>query len=98
MAAGTRGPAGNRLLIDVRSGCFGASCATAAEDWAAPATASGAAELARFTSGSADSTAFTEVNRTGPTQLRLRLADAPAWTAYLFLRTGAEAKLTVEWE
>ncbi|KPC95409.1 hypothetical protein ADL27_09300 [Streptomyces sp. NRRL F-6602] len=64
----------------------------------AAATASGAAELARFTSGSADSTAFTEVNRTGPTQLRLRLADAPASTAYLFLRTGAEAKLTVEWE
>ncbi len=89
---------GNRLLIDVRSGCFGASCATAADDWAAPATTSGAAELARFTSGSADSTAFTEVNRTGPTQLRLRLADAPASTAYLFLRTGAQAKLTVEWE
>ncbi|CAM5365066.1 MULTISPECIES: extracellular catalytic domain type 1 short-chain-length polyhydroxyalkanoate depolymerase [Streptomyces] len=89
---------GNRLLVDVRTGCFGASCATAAEDWAAPATADGAAELVRFTSGSADSTAFTGINRGGPTQLRLRLADPPAAAAYLFLRTGAEARLTVEWE
>ncbi|MGW2514246.1 extracellular catalytic domain type 1 short-chain-length polyhydroxyalkanoate depolymerase [Streptomyces scopuliridis] len=96
--AGDPWAAGNRLLVDIRTGCFGATCATAADDWSAPASTAGAAEIGAFTSGTKSSTAFTTVNPTGITQTRLRLASAPAATAYVFLRSGAGATLTVEWE
>ncbi|WP_079144303.1 extracellular catalytic domain type 1 short-chain-length polyhydroxyalkanoate depolymerase [Streptomyces agglomeratus] len=99
-ASGSGDPwaAGNRMVLDVRSGCFGASCATGADDWSAGASASGVAEIGRFASGAATSTDFTAVNDTGTTQVRLRLTSAPATTAYVFLKSGASATLTVEWE
>ncbi|MGW7200438.1 extracellular catalytic domain type 1 short-chain-length polyhydroxyalkanoate depolymerase [Streptomyces chryseus] len=99
-ASGSGDPwaAGNRMLVDVGSGCFGAGCATGADDWSAPASASGVAEIGRFTSGAATSGDFTAVNATGTTQVRLRLASAPAATAYVFVKSGAAATLTVEWE
>ncbi|MGW7053951.1 extracellular catalytic domain type 1 short-chain-length polyhydroxyalkanoate depolymerase [Streptomyces sp. NPDC054887] len=90
--------AGNRMVLDVRSGCFGAGCATGADDWSAAASASDAAEIGRFTSGTRTSTDFTAVNTTGTTQVRLRLAAAPTATAYVFVKSGASATLTVEWE
>ncbi|MEU3186059.1 PHB depolymerase family esterase [Streptomyces sp. NPDC006923] len=90
--------AGNRILLDIRTGCFGAACATGADDWAAPASVAAAAEIGGFTSGSKASGDFTAVNRTGTTQVRLRLASEPAGTAYAFLRSGSGATLTVEWE
>ncbi|MFB7269214.1 PHB depolymerase family esterase [Streptomyces sp. NPDC056244] len=89
---------GNRLVADIRTGCFGASCATGADDWAAAASVTEAAEFGAFSSGTKASGAFTTVNRTGVTQARLRLVNAPASTAYVFLRPGADATLTVEWE
>ncbi|WP_093802808.1 PHB depolymerase family esterase [Streptomyces sp. Wb2n-11] len=89
---------GNRMVLDVRSGCFGAGCETAADDWSAAASASGVAEIGRFTSGTQTSADFTAVDVTGTTQVRLRLASAPATTAYVFLKSGTSATLTVEWE
>ncbi|MFD7285282.1 PHB depolymerase family esterase [Streptomyces sp. NPDC059863] len=96
--AGDPWAAGNRLVVDIRTGCFGATCATAADDWSAPASTAEAAEFGAFSTGTKSSTAFTTVNPTGITQARLRLASAPAATAYVFLRSGAGATLTVEWE
>ncbi|MFD7223826.1 PHB depolymerase family esterase [Streptomyces sp. NPDC059892] len=96
--AGDLWAAGNRLVVDIRTGCFGATCATAPDDWSAPASTAEAAEIGAFTSGTKSSTAFTAVNPAGITQARLRLASAPAGTAYVFLKPGAGATLTVEWE
>ncbi|MBT2490974.1 PHB depolymerase family esterase [Streptomyces sp. ISL-96] len=99
-ASGSGDPwaSGNRMAVDVRSGCFGAACATGGDDWSAAASASEVAEIGRFTSGAQTSTDFTAVNDTGTTQVRLRLTSAPATTAYVFLKSGASATLTVEWE
>jgi hypothetical protein len=96
--AGDPWASGNRMLLDVRSGCFGASCATGADDWGAAPSASQVAEVGSFTSGTKSSTEFTAVNRTGVTQVRLRMATTPAATAYVFVKSGAGATLTVEWE
>ncbi|MFE4293116.1 PHB depolymerase family esterase [Streptomyces sp. NPDC056647] len=96
--AGDPWAAGNRLVVDIRTGCFGATCATAADDWSAPASTAEAAEFGAFSTGTKSSTAFTTVNPTGITQARLRLASVPTATAYVFLRSGAGATLTVEWE
>lgn len=99
-ASGSGDPwaAGNRLVLDIRTGCFGAACATAADDWSAPASVAAAAEIGGFTSGTKTSTDFTTVNPAGITQVRLRFATAPGATAYVFLKSGAAATLTVEWE
>ncbi|MFB7861182.1 poly(3-hydroxybutyrate) depolymerase [Streptomyces sp. NPDC056069] len=94
-------PAGNRLLVDVRTGCFG-GCAVEAGDWSAPATVAGAAQIGTFSSGSAVSTdlspaALAALDRSGTTQLRLGFAAAPATTAYLFVNQAAPVTLTVEY-
>ncbi|MEV5971396.1 PHB depolymerase family esterase [Streptomyces sp. NPDC051921] len=94
-------PAGNRLLVDVRTGCFG-GCAVESGDWSAPATVAGAAEIGAFSSGSAVSTdlspaALAALDRSGTTQLRLGFASAPASTAYLFVNRAAPVTLTVEY-
>lgn len=94
-------PAGNRLLIDVRNGCFG-GCAIETGDYAAPADASAVAELARFTGGTQTSTVFnaaglSAINRGGRTQLRLRFEQAQGATNYLWIDRGASAKLRVEY-
>ncbi|MEV4944845.1 PHB depolymerase family esterase [Streptomyces sp. NPDC053755] len=94
-------PAGNRLLVDVRSGCFGA-CAVEASDWSATPTVPGAAAIAPFTSGGASSTdlsaaALAALDRTGTTQTRLRFEAAPPSTAYLFVNKDTPVTLTVEY-
>ncbi|HET6636633.1 MAG TPA: PHB depolymerase family esterase, partial [Streptomyces sp.] len=92
-------PAGNRLLVDVRRGCFGGSCTVGPDDWAAAPTAAAAAAVPRLMSGTADSSDFASaglaaVNPTGTTQVKLRFAQDPAATGYLFVEPGAAATLT----
>ncbi|MFF2847927.1 PHB depolymerase family esterase [Streptomyces sp. NPDC058001] len=94
-------PAGNRLLIDVRTGCFG-GCSVEPSDWAATATASGAADIPPFTSGSRNSVdlsaaGLSAINRTGTTQLRLRFGADQTAAAYLFVNKDTSATLTVEY-
>ncbi|QWP75696.1 PHB depolymerase family esterase [Lysobacter sp. K5869] len=94
-------PAGNRLLIDARRGCFG-GCAIEAGDYAAAADADAVAELARFTGGRQSSGAFdaaglSAIDPAGRTQLRLRFEQAPVGTNYLWIDRGAGAKLRVEY-
>ncbi|AXI78931.1 extracellular catalytic domain type 1 short-chain-length polyhydroxyalkanoate depolymerase [Peterkaempfera bronchialis] len=95
-------PAGNRLLVDVRSGCFGTTCSTEAADWAAAPTAAGVAEVGAFSSGTQTSSAFSAaglaaIDRTGTTQLRLAFERPQTALAYVFLQHGAKATLTVEY-
>lgn len=90
------------LAVDVRAGCFGAACTTGTDDWAAAATAGGAATVARFTAGSQVSTGFSAAGLAAITagstvQLRLAFDQAPASTAYVFLKRGASATLAVDW-
>ncbi|WP_408950134.1 PHB depolymerase family esterase [Lysobacter sp. Hz 25] len=94
-------PAGNRLRVDVRSGCFGA-CTIEAGDYSTAADATAVAELARFSGGRQTSTAFSAaglnaLNRGGRTQLRLRFEQAPGSTHYLWIDRGASATLRVEY-
>ncbi|MFE5940218.1 poly(3-hydroxybutyrate) depolymerase [Streptomyces sp. NPDC056470] len=94
-------PAGNRLLADVTTGCFG-GCAVEASDWSAPSTVPGGAQVAAFSSGSATSTdlsapALAALDRSGTTQVRLRFETAPASNAYLFVNRDTPVTLTVEY-
>ena len=93
---------GNTLTIDVKSGCFGASCAIGTDDYAAAATASTVATLAQFssggqTSGDFDAAGRAAINLTGKTQLRLRFTSHPAATNYLFLSSTTTPTLHVEY-
>jgi poly(hydroxyalkanoate) depolymerase family esterase len=92
-------PAGNRLTIDVRSGCFGA-CTIETADWGAAATATAVADIPPFTGGTRTSALFSAaglaaVNRSGRTQLRLRFASDQSATHYLWIGNGTTATLTV---
>ena len=83
----------------MKSGTFNAA-ATETTDWAAAATASSVASIAKFTAGTTASTDFSgawrsAINVTGKTQLRLGFTGNQAATAYLFIRDGASATLTV---
>ncbi|THA29948.1 PHB depolymerase family esterase [Streptomyces sp. A1547] len=94
-------PVGNRLLVDVQNGCLG-GCSVAPSDWAAPATAQGAAEVASFTTGSKASTNLSPaglraVNRSGRTQIRLRFERDQTAFAHLFVNRNTRATLTVEY-
>ncbi|MFF9017092.1 PHB depolymerase family esterase [Streptomyces sp. NPDC014870] len=94
-------PAGNRLLVDVTTGCFG-GCAVESSDWSAPPTVAGGASIAAFSSGSATSTdlsgtALAALNRGGTTQVRLAFEAAPVSTAYLFVNKDTPVTLTVEY-
>ena len=95
-------PAGNTLVADVKTGCFGA-CTMETGDWAATPTASSVASIAKFTSGSKSSSDFSSsglsaVNKTGKTQVKLRFSQNQSTTAYIFVRSGAYADLTVEYQ
>ena len=95
-------PPANTLMLDVKNGCFGL-CSTEAGDWAAPATAVAVADIAKFTSGTKTSgelnaAGLSAVNRTGMTQVRLAFSANPTSTAYLFVRSGAEATLHLTWQ
>jgi poly(hydroxyalkanoate) depolymerase family esterase len=92
-------PAGNRLTIDARSGCFGA-CTIETADWGAAATASAVADIPPFSGGTRTSALFSTaglaaVNRSGRTQLRLRFTADQTATHYLWIGNGATATLTV---
>jgi hypothetical protein len=94
-------PAGNTLVVDVNGGCYG-GCAIEAADYGAATGASAASAIARFTSGTQNSAAFgapglAAINRAGRTQLRLRFAQNPAATNYVWIDKGATAKLKVEY-
>ncbi len=95
------GPAGNRLLVDVHTGCLG-GCTVEPGDWAGATTAAGAADIGPFTSGSKASgnlsaAGLSAVNRSGRTQVRLRFEQNPTATAYLFVNRDTQATLTVEY-
>lgn len=95
-------PAGNRMLLDVKNGCFG-GCAVETTDWATSATAPGAAEMVKFTSGSKSSTdlsssGLSAINRSGITQVKLRFEVNQSSTAYVFLNKDTQATLTVEYK
>ncbi|NVJ15962.1 PHB depolymerase family esterase [Myxococcus sp. AM010] len=92
-------PAGNTLVVDVKSGTFNAAN-TEPADWAAAATASSVAGIDRFSAGAKSSGDFSgaglgAISKTGKTQLRLRFTQAQTATQYLFVRDGANAVLTV---
>jgi hypothetical protein len=95
-------PSGNRLLIDLRSGCFGGDCALIASDHGAASSLDGVAEVPRFTSGTQDSAGFSAaaqaaINRNGRTQLRLRFASNQTATRYLWIGSAAQATLRIEY-
>jgi poly(hydroxyalkanoate) depolymerase family esterase len=95
-------PAGNTLQVDVRSGCFGA-CTIEAGDWGAAASASGVAQLLKFTGGTQTSNAFNAsgtgaINRAGRTQVRLRFSADQTATNYVWIDRGASAKLRVTYQ
>ncbi len=92
-------PAGNALVVDVHTGCLGA-CTVEASDWANTPTASAVAQVPAFSGGSQASTAFSTagraaINKGGRTQVRLRFAQDPLATHYLWLDSGASATLSV---
>ena len=95
-------PAGNRLVLDVQKGCF-SGCATEAVDWGSAATAAGTAEVVKFTTGTQHSGGFgsaglSAVNTVGLTQVRLRFASNPSSTAYVFVKSNADATLHLTWQ
>lgn len=94
-------PLGNTLVVDLRNGCFGA-CTMETADWAATASASAIAEIVRFTSGTQSSTPFSAaglaaINKTGRTQARLRFAQNQGATSHVWIGSGANASLRVEY-
>jgi len=95
-------PAGNTFVVDVKNGCLGA-CTMEAGDWAASPTASAVATIAKFTTGSKSSSDFASgglsaINKTGNTQLKLRFSQDQTSTAYVFVKSGALADLTVVYQ
>lgn len=95
-------PAGNTLVVDVKSGCFGV-CTMEATDWASAPTASSVATIAKFTTGSKSSSDFTSagrsaINKTGNTQVKLRFSQNQTSTSYVFVRSGTLADLTVVYQ
>ena len=92
-------PAGNTMVVDMRTGCFGA-CTIEAADWAAAGTSTGSAQIPSFAGGNQASTVFdtagrAAINRTGRTQARLRFSANQTATNYLWIDKGASAKLSV---
>lgn len=95
-------PAGNTLVVDVKNGCFGV-CTMEATDWASAPTASAVATIAKFTSGAKSSSDFasgglSSISKTGNTQLKLRFSQNPTSTAYVFVKSGALADLTIVYQ
>jgi poly(hydroxyalkanoate) depolymerase family esterase len=95
-------PVGNSLLVDVKNGTFGAA-GTETTDFLAAPTASGAASIGQFSTGTKNSTDFSAaglsaINRTGRTQLKLRFSLDPTATNYAFFTEGSGAVLTVEYQ
>jgi pimeloyl-ACP methyl ester carboxylesterase len=71
---------GRTVHVDVQSGTFGASHALHGDDWGAGASAEGVAQIGKFSSGTCKSSDFSQaglgaINRTGVTQIRLRITS-----------------------
>ena len=93
---------GRKIEVDVQRGHFGSSRALHANDWHARASAEGVAQIDRFSSGTTNSTDFSRagleaINKTGITQLRLRMTPRVNGEAgaCLMLAGGAMARLHV---
>lgn len=94
-------PAGNELIVDVKTGCFGA-CTIEIGDWAAAATTTNTCTILKWASGTTNSTEFgaaglSAINKTGTTQLKLRFSLNQTAMNYIFIDNGAPSKLTVEY-
>ncbi|MBI1891188.1 MAG: fibronectin type III domain-containing protein [Burkholderiales bacterium] len=95
-------PAGNSMVVDVKNGCFGAACTMGTDDWAATADASAVATVAKWTSGTKqssdfDSNGLAAINKTGKTQVRLRFTSNQTSMNYIQITDGTNAKLYVEY-
>jgi poly(hydroxyalkanoate) depolymerase family esterase len=95
-------PTANTLTVDLKNGTFGTASVETTDFTAAP-TASGVAELIKFTTGTQTSTDFnaaglSAINKAGRTQARLQFTKSQAGTAYLFVTEGTGAVLTVEYK
>ena len=89
-------PANNSLLVDVKTGCFGAARTIGTDDWAAGATVAGTTAFAPFSSGSKDSGDFNAaglgaINKTGTTQVKLRFAQFQTFLYYITVYGGGSA-------
>lgn len=94
-------PAGNSMVIDVMNGTFG-TAAMQTTDWAAAPTASAVATVAKWTTGTKQSSDFnasglSAINKTGKTQIKLRFSSNQTATNYIGITEGAGAKLYVEY-
>lgn len=94
-------PAGNTLAIDLKNGCLGA-CTLEIGDYAAAASASDVGSIVRFTAGTQSSSAFnaaglTAISKTQRTQARLRFSQSQAATYYVWIGSGVDASLRVEY-
>ncbi|MCP5477162.1 MAG: PHB depolymerase family esterase [Rhodanobacteraceae bacterium] len=94
-------PSGNTLVIDVKSGCFGA-CALETSDHGASASANQVASVVRFTGGNQNSGAFNgaglaAISTTDRTQVRLRFEQNQGSTSYLWIGSGVDATLQIEY-
>jgi len=95
-------PAGNTLVIDLKTGCF-AACTLETGDWAAAASASAVANIVRFTAGTQSSSGFSAaglaaISKTARTQARLRFSQNQPAANYLWIASGASATLRVEYQ
>jgi pimeloyl-ACP methyl ester carboxylesterase len=95
---------GGRIMeVDVQKGYFGSSYATRADDWGAKATAEGVAHIDKFTADVGQSSEFSQagmeaINRTGVTQIRLRMSPSHASpNNCIFIKGGTDAKLFIEY-
>ena len=95
-------PAGNSMVIDVKSGFFGSASATETADWQAPATASAVAAIPKFTDVSQRSSDFNAAGLAAiskgsgaKTQLRLKFSSDQTSANYVRILDGVGARLTV---
>lgn len=94
---------GTTMSVDVQKGYFSSSQALQADDWGARATAERVARIEPFSAGAKPSSDFSPaglaaINKTGVTQIRLRMEPPPTSpNNYLFIKGGANAKLFVEY-
>ncbi len=88
-------PAGNTLVIDVKTGVYDATQGTETGDWSSAPTASAVATIPKFTSGAAQSSNFgalglAAIAKAGLTQLKLRFsANQSSSLIYLFITKNA---------
>lgn len=88
-------PSGNKLVVDVMTGVFGATQGSESIDWANPPSASAVANIGKFGKGKKQSLDFNDeglaaINKAGLTQLKLRfIKNQSASGTYLFITKDA---------